>query len=467
MDLFTTVARLPYSILGHHRNDTVIADRLNYKYTVILFVIFSIVVSNKQFGSEQIVCWSPGHFVQNYVNYVNQVCWVSNTFYASMDEHLTKDHPDRKSRVLKYYQWVPFILLFQAFLFYVPRLLWRALSTKSGLNIANLVQAARSYQSAEKFQDRDKIMLYMIKSVDQYSYTRRRRKNGISKKCDCDIQQLCFTDASCCCCTGSNSTNMIGSSSSGQVPIGGTYLVCLYFFIKILYLSNSMGQLFLLNVLLGHKNFHLYGIEIMQNIMQGRDASDSVYFPRVTMCDFKVRDVAQVHTYTVQCVLPINLFNEKVFMFVWFWLAFVSFVNCYDMVAWLMRCFFSNVRYQYVKYRIELMQQESHLRKFICKDFVFRYLQQDGCFVLRLVAMNSSDLVASELINELWRKYTEKYRTGGGGGGGGGQGSGQGGISSGQSGHQLQSMNNSTIIRNNRQMRGGRDNSPGKDPSDL
>jgi hypothetical protein len=72
MDLFTTVARLPYSILGHHRNDTVIADRLNYKYTVILFVIFSIVVSNKQFGSEQIVCWSPGHFVQNYVNYVNQ-----------------------------------------------------------------------------------------------------------------------------------------------------------------------------------------------------------------------------------------------------------------------------------------------------------------------------------------------------------------------------------------------------------
>ena len=73
MDLFTTVARLPFSILGHHRNDTVIADRLNYKYTVILFVIFSIIVSNKQFGSEQIVCWSPGHFVQNYVNYVNQV----------------------------------------------------------------------------------------------------------------------------------------------------------------------------------------------------------------------------------------------------------------------------------------------------------------------------------------------------------------------------------------------------------
>jgi innexin len=369
-----------------------------------------------------------------------------------MDEHLTNTLPDRRSRVLKYYQWVPFILLFQAFLFYVPRLMWRALSTKSGLNIANLVQAGRSYQSSEKFQDRDKVMLYMIKSIDQYSYTRRKRKGGSSKKCDCDIQQLCFTDASCCC-SGSNSGS--GGSGGGQTPIGGSYLVFLYFFIKLVYLSNSLGQLFLLNILLGHKNFHLYGLEIIQNIMQGKDASDSVYFPRVTMCDFKVRDVAQVHTYTVQCVLPINLFNEKVFMFVWFWLAFVSFVNFYDLIAWVMRCFFSNVRYQYVKYRIELMQQESHLRKFICKDFVFRYLQQDGCLVLRLVAMNSSDLVASELINELWRKYTEKYRTGGNSGGGRDANSGSGG------------NNGSTaMMRSNRNIR-GRDNSPGKDPTEL
>ncbi len=386
------------------------------------------------------------------------MCWVSNTFYASMDEHLTKDHPDRKSRVLKYYQWVPFILLFQAFLFYIPRLMWRALSTKSGLNIANLVQAARSYQSSEKFHDRDKIMLYMIKSIDQYSYTRRKRKGGISKKCDCDIQQLCFTDASCCCCAGSSSGQM-GGSGGQSGAIGGTYLVVLYFLIKILYLSNSIGQLFLLNILLGHKNFHLYGVEIVQNILAGKDASDSIYFPRVTMCDFKVRDVAQVHTYTVQCVLPINLFNEKVFMLVWFWLAFVSFVNFYDLIAWVLRCFFSNVRYQYIKYRIELMRQESHLRKFICKDFVFRYLQQDGCMVLRLVAMNSSDLVCSELINELWRKYTEKYRTGGGGG--------NQGLTSGNSQHHLQGGGGSnTIVRTNRG-RGGRDGSPGKDPTEL
>jgi hypothetical protein len=110
------------------------------------------------------------------------------------------------------------------------------------------------------------------------------------------------------------------------------------------------------------------------------------------------------------------------------------------------------------------MQQESHLRKFICKDFVFRYLQQDGCLVLRLIATNSSDLVASELINELWRKYTEKYRTGSSGGGGQAN---QGG-SSGNSGDN-RNAGSSTVSRSNRQIRGGggRDHSPGKDPTDL
>jgi len=79
--------------------------------------------------------------------------------------------------------------------------------------------------------------------------------------------------------------------------------------------------------------------------------------------------------------------------------------------------------------------------------------------VLRLVAMNSSDLVCSELINELWRKYTEKYRTGGGGG--------NQGLTSGNSQHHLQGGGGSnTIVRTNRG-RGGRDGSPGKDPTEL
>lgn len=101
MDLFATVSRLPFSVLGPHRSDTCTVDRLNYKYTVIILVIFSIIVSNKQFSSDHIACWVPGHFTRSYEVYSNNICWVSNTYYVAAAETLPLDETKKKTRVVK------------------------------------------------------------------------------------------------------------------------------------------------------------------------------------------------------------------------------------------------------------------------------------------------------------------------------------------------------------------------------
>lgn len=56
-----------------------------------------------------------------------------------MNHTLPKDEIERSKNEIKYYQWVSFVLLIQALLFYMPRIFWRTVSLKAGLNISDLV----------------------------------------------------------------------------------------------------------------------------------------------------------------------------------------------------------------------------------------------------------------------------------------------------------------------------------------
>ena len=73
----------------------------------------------------------------------------------------------------------------------------------------------------------------------------------------------------------------------------GNYLVTLYLLVKLLYIANVVGQLYMLNALLG-ASYHTYGVDVINAMVNG-NASDwtaSPMFPRVTMCDLRVCAVA-------------------------------------------------------------------------------------------------------------------------------------------------------------------------------
>lgn len=377
---FATYARLK----GRYDDDWI--DRLNHLYTTIILVIFTIVVSTKQYVGEPIHCWCPAQFTEAQVDYTNNVCWISNTYYIPFEESIPKHHLPKADKTIGYYQWVPMILLFQALLFKVPCILWRILTASSGVNLDRIVTLASETQYIAA-EDRERTIKHIVRYMDRWLENAREYRSG------CFIRLRQTISKYCCIVWGKRY---------------GNYLVTIYMFIKLLYLSNAIGQLFILNKFLG-TNYNIYGFDVISHLIRGIDWDDSPIFPRVTLCDFEIRQLNNVHEYTVQCVLPINLFNEKIFIFIWFWLVFVAALSAINVVIWSYTMIFRQHRIRYLKKFLRINEvYKSELDKKMAVKFSEQYLRQDGVFVLRLVGKNANDVLVSELILQLWNHYRSK-----------------------------------------------------------
>lgn len=377
---FATYARLK----GRYDDDWI--DRLHHLYTTIVLIIFTIVVSTKQYVGEPIHCWCPGEFTKSHVDYTNNVCWISNTYYIPLYEPIpTMDEP-KKQKEIGYYQWVPMILLFQALLFKLPCIMWRILSTTSGVNLDRIVTLAAETQFIAP-EDRERTIKHIARYMDRWLENAREYRSG------CCIRLRQQLANYCCLLCGKRY---------------GNYLVAIYMIIKCLYLANAIGQLFILNAFLG-TNYNIYGFDIMSQLIQGNNWSESPRFPRVTLCDFEIRRLGNLNRYTVQCVLPINLFNEKIFIFIWFWLVFVAALSVLNFLIWIYTIVVRPQRIRYLKKFLKVNEcYKSELDKKLAVKFAEQYLRQDGIFVLRLVGKNANDVLVSELILQLWNQYRNK-----------------------------------------------------------
>ncbi|OWF53666.1 Innexin unc-9 [Mizuhopecten yessoensis] len=370
------------------RNDDDIVDRVNHFYTTGIFIIFTVVVSARQYVGDPIRCWCPAQFPGTHVDYTNNICWISNTYYIPMKDIVPpiEQLHMRKEKELNYYQWVPVMLLVQALLFYCPCIIWRLMNGNSGINVDRIVSLAGDAQY-ESPDSRIRTIKYLVRHMDRCLDNQRDTRGW-------------------CCVTLRHILSAKLSLICGRRY--GNYLVAIYLLIKALYIANCIGQLFMLNSFLG-TDYHVYGFQVMEELIDGKEWSASHRFPRVTLCDFQIRQITNVQQYTVQCVLPINLFNEKIYIFMWFWLVFVAIVTCYSFANWIWHMMFPTTRIQYVRKFLKLMDRlgTGPDRK-LAGRFVLEYLRHDGVFTLRLIGKNSSDIVVAEIVAGLWDMYRSK-----------------------------------------------------------
>ena len=154
----------------------------------------------------------------------------------------------------------------------------------------------------------------------------------------------------------------------------------------------------------------MYGFEVLKRMVKGEDWTTSDRFPRVTLCDFKIRVLGNIHRYTVQCSLPLNLFNEKIFIFIWFWFMFVFIATTGSLIMWLIDSIYIPRQIRYIRSRLIAMDKLHHASDKTVNRFVRDYLRRDGLFIIRLVTKNASDLIAAELIAGLFEHFKDHKR---------------------------------------------------------
>ena len=160
---------------------------------------------------------------------------------------------ERRQNELRYYQWIPFILLLQAFCFYFPHIIWRSLSRRSGIDIRDIVDASINYKSVNTAtkddQYKTELMEYIVEAIDKYVDDPRRQPDA--REHHLNLKRILMI---VCICMG---------------KYLGNYSIIVYFTTKALFILKSVFQIFLLNLFLG-QDFHLFGVQVLQRIIEGR-----------------------------------------------------------------------------------------------------------------------------------------------------------------------------------------------------
>ena len=188
----------------------------------------------------------------------------------------------------------------------------------------------------------------------------------------------------------------------------GNLLSFFYLLVKIGYLLNIAGQVFILDHILGFK-FHVLGWTVLDRFARGEEVSVLHRFPRMNMCDFKIRLLGNVHRYTVQCALPINLYNEMIFTVLWFWFVFVGMITFISFLLWTYRVFYIPHHISFVTAQLVGIASITNVDSVKAKVEIFTrtFLGRDGVLIVHLVSKNASGLLASELLGGLWKNFAD------------------------------------------------------------
>lgn len=278
--------------------------KLHYSITFWFLLVCTLLVSSKQFIKDHIDCIS-NNSVQEVVN---TFCFYSATYtierlhnasYISGIHNVSPGVgpalPGDEEKRHAYYQWVPFVLGAQAILFHIPHLIWKNL--EKGRLQAIVTHARPSLFTGESDA--------VIEGCRIDSHETRQKKETFLKDIYLSFSRLKINR-----------------------DWAAYHMMC-----EWLTLLNLLFQIAMVNLFLQGQF-----LDLGTRWMEDGDVLTYV-FPIMTKCTFhKYGSSGTIENHDVLCVLSLNVLNEKLYVMMWFWFAFLLVVTA-SWLLWLTLCF--------------------------------------------------------------------------------------------------------------------------------
>jgi len=219
-------------------------------------------------------------------------------------------------------------------------------------------------------------------------------------------------------------------------------LFVIFLIIKLLYVINCAFQFVLLNQLIATENKQVSGSKLDQdrneviasditfwnskNILKGfqfgfksfqqvyetgnlfGSRSGLLIFHTVIFCDFKIRTLGdRMHNFSVQCAVPINIFLEKIFIFLWVWFFILNFINVFSILKWLCFFFSYKIRLGFMLKHLNLSNYNLGIQELSKKEKVPETLFKRK---ISNFAKVTTEIITREIINLSLESFNKKLQ---------------------------------------------------------
>jgi len=353
--------------------------RLHAKLTVLILFTGCMLTSVGQFFGKPIDCIVSGAKVPKGV--MNTYCWIHSTFSLPKNISMnvgtqeamygqqgigTYDEDDEVYEN-KYYQWVCYTLLIQGLFFLIPYQLWKRWE---GGKVSSIIPRDLTHTVNDK---RMPVFATPAKLIPQ-----KKMQVAVAVMKDYFIRDNNY--------------------------IEHRYYLHKFAFCELLNFCNVLFQIYFLNVFLGGV-FTTYGSDVIAMSQEDPDKRNDPMdriFPKVAKCDFRwYGGSGTIQNADGQCILPLNIINEKIYIIVWFWFVTLAIVTGVQL-AWRVCTLASRrVREQFLRGKSYMLTNNSDVTT-VCNNITL-----GDWFILILISENIDTRVFSELIRQLSKTFSK------------------------------------------------------------